>query len=273
MPSRRSVFRRSIALPNDHGSWVFLLSPLIIGLAVGGRWTTPVAYLVVASLCGFLSRQPMTIAVKALSGRRSRDDLKPAVFWSASYATIGSIHIIGLVLRGFAYLLYLAIPGLAVFAWYLYLVAKREERNQISLEIVGAGVFALTAPAGLWAGTGNPDPLGWLLWALTWAQSTASIVSVYSRLRQRRLASVPDILRRLQLGLPALSLTSLNLLAVGALGVDGVIAPALVIAYLPQWLEALGSIWHPAVGAKPTSIGLRQLGISVLYTVLFVVTW
>ena len=273
MPPRNRIFRRSIALPSDHGSWVFLLSPLIIGLAVGGRWTTPVAYLMVAALCGFLSRQPMTIVVKALTGRRSRNDLKPALLWSAIYATIGSIHVLGLVLRGYAYLLYLAIPGLAVFAWYLYLVAKRGERNRLSLEIVGAGVLALTAPAGLWAGLGHTDPLGWLLWALTWAQSGASIVFVYLRLRQRRLAEVPRISQRLRMGLPAMSFTSLNLLAVGALGVDGVIALALVIAYLPQWLAALGSTWHPALGAKPSTIGLRQLGISILYTVLFVWAW
>ena len=195
------------------------------------------------------------------------------VFWSAIYATIGSIHVIGLVLRGFAYLLYLAIPGLAVFAWYLYLVASAT--NAIKSVWRSSGRCLRPHSPGRTLGRhGHPDPLGWLLWALTWAQSDRlHRLCLFDGCRQRRLASVPDILSGCSMGLPALSLTSLNLLLVGALGVDGVIALALVIAYLPQWLEALGSTWHPAVGAKPASIGLRQLGISVLYTVLFVWTW
>lgn len=273
MPPRRGLFRRAIALPGDHGSWVFLLSPLTIGLAVGGRWTTPVVYLVVASLCGFLSRQPMTIAVKALTGRRSRGDLWPALFWSAAYGFVGLVHVLGLFLRGFGYILYLAIPGLAVYVWYLVLVARRGERNQVGLELVGAGVLALTAPAGLWAGLGYPDRLGWLLWALTWAQSAASIVFVYLRLGQRHLPRLPGPAGRFRMGLPALTLTSLNVLAVGALGVDGLIALPLFVAYLPQWLETLWAIWNPTPKAKPTAIGIRQLAVSVLYTVLFIWAW
>jgi len=65
--------KRHVALPADHGSWVFLLSPLVIGLFAGGRWTTPCLYLIVAALAGFLIRQPLTLAVKVRSGRRSRD--------------------------------------------------------------------------------------------------------------------------------------------------------------------------------------------------------
>lgn len=273
MSSSKSPFRSSIALPSDHGSWVFLLPPLMIGLVVGGRWTPPTFYLVVAAVCGFLSRQPLTIVVKVLSGRRPRQDLFPALLWSTIYATIGSIHVLGLVLRGFGFLLYLAIPGLAVFVWYLVLVSRREERRQFALEILGSGVFALTAPAGLWAGVGHPDPLGWLLWALTWAQSAASIIYVYLRLQQRSLEDIPSIRQRLEMGLPALTATTLNLLTVGALGVDGVISSRLAIAFLPQWFEAVWGSWRPAVGYRPSSIGVRQMIVSALFTLLFVWAW
>jgi hypothetical protein len=273
MSSARSPFRRSIALPSDHGSWVFLLSPLIIGLAVGGRWTTPAFYLVVAAVCGFLSRQPLVIAVKALSGRRPREDLYPALLWSTIYGAIASIHVLGLVVRGFGYILFLAIPGMAVFLWYLYLVSRREERGQIGLEILGGGVFALTAPAGLWAGSGYPDRLGWLLWALTWAQSAASIVYVYLRLQQRLLTSSPTASQCLRMGLPSLAVTSLNLLLVAALGIDGLISLPLTIAFLPQWFEALQGSWHPAMGYRPGSIGVRQMIVSTLFTLLFIWSW
>ena len=180
---------------------------------------------------------------------------------------------VGLVLSGFGYVLYLAIPGLAVFVWYLYLVSRREERRQIGLEILGSGVFALTAPAGLWVGLGAPDPLGWFLWVLTWAQSAASILYVYLRLEQRYLRETPRFERRLEMGLPAVAVTSVNLMGVTAFGIDGVISQALALAYVPQWLEALWASWHPAIGLRPNAIGVRQLVVSALYTLLFVWSW
>ena len=271
-PSSR-LWRRSIAWPSDHGSWVFLISPLIIGLAVGGRWTATATYLVGAALCGFLIRQPMTVAVKAMSGRRSREDLLPALAWSAIYGFVGALLVTGLIYKGFGYVLYLAIPGVAVFTWYLYLIANRGERRQFGLEILAAGVLALTAPAGLWAGVGYPDPMGWLLWAVAWAQSAASIIYVYQRLRQRSLAEIPRLHPRLQMGLAALTVTSLNLLAVGALGADGIVHPKLMVAFVPQWLEAIWGTWAPAVGQRPNRIGVRQLIVSTIFTFLFVWGW
>jgi hypothetical protein len=265
--------RRHVALPSDHGSWVFLLSPLTIGLFVGGRWTTPCLYLVIAALSGFLVRQPVTIAVKVLAGRRSRDDLPAALFWTLVYAGIGSVHVYGLVLRGFGYLLYLSIPGMAVFAWYLWLVSRREERGQITLEMLATGVLALTAPAGYWAGLGRPDQAGWLLWLLTWAQSGASVVFVHLRIAQRRLASSPDVAHRLRDGAPSLIFTGINLAAVAALGAGGVLPRLLFVPYGVQFAEGVRGALQPAIGAKPKQIGVRQLLVSAIFTLLFVVTW
>ncbi|HEX7976819.1 MAG TPA: YwiC-like family protein, partial [Anaerolineales bacterium] len=117
-----TYFRKVIALPQDHGSWVFLLSPLLIGLFAGGRWTPATAPLIVAAFAAFLIRQPVTMAVKALSGRRPRQDLAPALFWAAVYGLVGAAAFAALVLQGFGYLLVLALPGLPVFAWHLLLV-------------------------------------------------------------------------------------------------------------------------------------------------------
>ena len=71
-----------------------------------------------------------------------------------------------LALQGFWYLLLLAIPALPVFGWHLWLVSRRRERRQPGVEIVGAGVLALAAPAAYWVGRGAPEPLGWWLWGV-----------------------------------------------------------------------------------------------------------
>jgi len=270
---KRRLARRHVALPGDHGSWVFLLSPLTIGLFAGGRWTIPCLYLIVAALSGFLVRQPVTIAVKTLAGRRSRDDLPAALFWTLVYAGIGSMHVYGLVLRGFVYLLYLAIPGMLVFAWYLWLVSRREERGQIGLEMLATAVLALTAPAGYWVGLGRPDSVGWLLWLLAWAQSGASVVYVHLRIAQRGLKSSPDLERRLGMGRSSLLFAGINLAAVVALGLGEVVPRWLFVPYVLQFGECVAGTLRPAVGWKPKRIGLRQLLVSTVFTLLFVAAW
>ncbi|RMD59526.1 prenyltransferase, partial [Candidatus Parcubacteria bacterium] len=88
-----SLFRRHIALPQEHGSWVFLLSPLLIGLFAGENITTASLYLSVAALAAFLLRQPVSITVKAYTGRRPRRDLPAARFWMSIYGLIALLAV------------------------------------------------------------------------------------------------------------------------------------------------------------------------------------
>lgn len=269
----QTYLRRHIALPTDHGSWVFLLSPLLIGLFAGGQLKLASIYLIIAAMTAFLIRQPITTAIKAYSGRRSRQDLPAAILWIAIYASIAGIAVVGLVLQGFTYLLVLALPGIPVFAWHLYLVSRRAERRQVGVEVVGSGVLALAAPAAYWVGTGSQDVLGWWLFLLTWFQSAASIVYAYLRLEQRSLEEIPPIPDRLRMARRALLYTSFNFIAVLALGITGVLPSFLFVPYALQWAETLYGTFRPAVGYKPTTIGMRQLLVSTLFTVLFIITW
>lgn len=273
-PKPPSVFVRHIALPQDHGSWVFLFSPLLIGLFAARSFTIASLVLVIAALAAFLARQPASMLVKAYSGRRSRRDLPAARFWLAVYGLVGLVALAALVSWGFGYLLYLAIPGLAVFAWHLYLISRRAERRQMGIEVVASGVLALAAPAALWVGRGNPDPQGWILFGLVWLQSAASIVYAYLRLEQRILPSLPDRSTALRMGRRALLYTSFNLILTAALALTGFLPRLLPLPYALQWAETVwGSLFRPAVGYKPTTIGFRQLAVSTLFTLLFILAW
>jgi len=268
-----TIFRRHIALPQDHGSWVFILSPLLIGLFAGEHFTPASINLILAAMGAFLLRQPVSIAVKAYAGRRSREDLPAARFWMLAYGVIIVLALGGLVTAGFAYVLYLAIPGIPVFVWHLYLVSKRAERKQAGVEILATGALALAAPAAYWVGIGYFGPLGWALWLLTWLQSAASIVYAYLRLEQRGQAEGAGRSEQWIMGKRALQYTSFNLALSLALGWSAWLPRWIFIPYLLQWLETLWGITHPATGWKPTSIGVRQLVISTLFTLLFIVFW
>lgn len=252
---------------------MFLLSPLAIGLAAGGRLTLSSAFLVIALMAAFLLRQPIIIAVKAYSGRRSRSDLPAARFWMVTYSLVGLAALTGLILKGYAFLTYLVIPGLPVFIWHLALVSRRQERRKPGIEILGSGVLALSAPAALWVGTGSTEPLGWLLFLLTWMQSAASIVYAYLRLEQRELTSIPPPAHKWRMARRALLYTSFNLGVTITLSLAGVVPGLLYIPYAIQWLETLYGTTHPAIGYKATRIGLRQLAISTLFTLVFMLIW
>lgn len=269
----RPYFRRMIALPSEHGAWVFLLSPLLIGLFAARSFTPASALLIIGALAAFLLRQPVSILVKAYSKRRPRSDLPAARFWIIIYGLVGFLALIGLILQGHIDLLLLALPGIPVFVWHLYLVSRRAERRQPGVEIIGSGVLALSAPAAYWVGIGEPDPIGWWLFALTWLQSAASIVYAYLRLEQRELKAISDRSTQIRMALRALLYTSFNMCAVIILSSLSWLPQYLFIPYAVQWLETLWGSLNPSIGVKPTRIGLRQLAVSSLFTLLFIVTW
>jgi YwiC-like protein len=269
----KSYFRKQIFLPQDHGSWVFIFSPLLVGLFAGRQFNQQSLYLVIAATGAFLIRQPVTMAVKAYAGRRAKTDLPAAWFWIIVYGFIIMLALFGLMRSGFVYVLYLAIPGVPVFVWHLWLVSRREERRQVNVEIIATGVLSLVAPAAYWVGIGRYDATGWWLWILTWLQSAASIVHAYLRLEQRDLAHVPAQSELWKMGLRAFAYTTFNLVSSLSLGLAGVVPRLLVLPYLVQWIETLLGIFHPAIGWKPTRIGIRQLIVSIVWTILFIVTW
>ncbi|HNE03713.1 MAG TPA: YwiC-like family protein, partial [Anaerolineales bacterium] len=211
----QSYFKRQIAFPQDHGSWVFIFSPLMVGLFAGKTFQHATIYLITAALSAFLIRQPITILVKAISGRRSAADLPAARFWLLVYGIIAAAALLGLIFSGYSYLIYLAIPGAPVFAWHLWLVSKRAERKQLGVEVIATGVLALVAPAAFWVGIGRYDPNGWWFWLFTWLQSAASIVYAYLRLSQREMspeqAAATGRAEWWKMGIRALLYTSFNM--------------------------------------------------------------
>ena len=271
--SSNDIFKKHIAIPQDHGSWVFILSPLLIGVFAGKSFTYATFNLIVAAMAAFMIRQPATVLIKIFSRRRSKDELASAYFWFGVYGLLALIALTALIFEGFGYIVYLAVPGIPVFVWHLWLVSKREERRQVNVEIIATGVLSLSAPAAYWIGIGVYDARGWWLWILIWLQTAASIVYAYLRLSQREQAEAPDRSGQWKIGWRAALYTSFNLASVLTLSLVAALPRFLFIPYLVQWLETMWGITHTAIGWKPTRIGIRQLIVSTIWTVLFIVFW
>ncbi|MFN8425129.1 MAG: hypothetical protein U0X87_02565 [Anaerolineales bacterium] len=150
---------------------------------------------------------------------------------------------------------------------------KRDERKQLGVEVIATGVLSLTAPAAYWIGVGHYDPTGWWLWILVWMQSSASIVYAYLRLEQRVLKAMPTRQESRKMGFRAALYTTFNFASTLTLSLLGFLPAFISLPYLLQWTETLWGIFHPAVGWKPTRIGVRQLIVSTVWTALFIFAW
>ena len=272
MPVRsefRRVFRKHYALPTEHGSWIWWIGPFVIGAAAAGAFPPALWLLFLTAFAAFLSRQPIALLVKVASGRRPTSDRGPALFWTVLYGTVVLLGLTGLVRVGYGrLLLVLAAPAALVFAWHLWLVSRRAERGQMGVELVGAGVLALTAPAAYWVAGGPDSSTAWILWLLCWLQSAASIVLVYLRLDQRRWAAVPALAERWRAGRRTLAYHLFNLVAAALLAAGHAVPGMVPVAFGLMLADAIDGVLRPSTGARPTSIGMRQLAASALFVVL-----
>lgn len=70
-----------------------------------------------------------------------------------------------------------------------------------------------------------------------------------------------------------MAFASLNLLPSLALGALGLIPGLIFLPYLLQWGETLWGAAALAAGAKPVAIGMRRFIVSILFTLVFILTW
>ena len=171
---RRRLFRKSLVIPTEHGSWSWLLVPFFVGAAVaswivpeGHPYLLPLMLTLVGGLCAFLVRQPAAAWLRIRRGRGNRAAQPLAAGWTLGLALVASICLIGLLALGRVALLWLVIPFASVLL--LYLVAARSGRaamRALWTELIGAAGLALMAPAAVIAATGRVNLLVWALWGL-----------------------------------------------------------------------------------------------------------
>lgn len=265
------MFRKIIAIPQQHGSWALWLCPYAVGIFLGGFFRWGLVWLTLASLGAFMALQPLTILIKTLSGRRPREEARIAVFWLGVYGFVALVGALGMVATGNGFIIPLAALAAPVLAWQMWLVARHAERRQMLAEIAGCGALALSTPAAFWTDTGQAAPLGWVLFALMWMQSAGSIVYTYARLEQRRLKEMPPQPERWRMGKMALVWNAITLLAVMGLALAGVVPWLVLLPFVVLLAEVIYGVFiRPCVGVKPMVIGIRQSILAIVLGLMVV---
>lgn len=244
---------KSIALPAEHGSWGFLVEPMILGMLVAPTWAG--LALCVGIFGVFLVHQPLKIALKD----RQRGKRYPRTAYAERFAAFYAV--IALVGLGFAALLTdhafwlplaLAVPLAGVQLVY----ELRSEGRALLPELFGASALGASASAvALAAGVALVPAL--LLWLLIALRVVPSILYVRVRLRRARG-------QQSSMGGAAAAHTA-ALLLVGGLALAGqvtgaaVAAAALLLARLLLWG------WR----AQPAKIvGVQEVIVGLVYAVL-----
>lgn len=262
----KRFWRRYYAVPLEHGAWIWWIGPLVAGAAAAGRADGAFAVLSLAAFGLFMVRQPMTVAIRALSTTSARSDLVPALFWLALYSTVLLASLIALITMGHGRVLWLGLGGVPVFAWHLIRSRRKDRRFRADLDIAAAAALALTAPAAYWVGGGSAAWTPWILWAMLSAAFSASILQVLVRLRQRQYPETAAHAWRDNM--PYLIHHAINLCGALALAVTG-LAPLLSIpAFLLTLVDGIEGAIRPPVDRKATYIGFRQLTVSILFVLL-----
>lgn len=273
VPPRPAFLKKKYVVPQEHGSWTWWLGPFVIGLSVGGHPGGGVLALFLAALAGFLLHQPSAVAVRAWVGRYPRSDLAPALRWVALLSLAAGLAVPCLLLQHHARVLLFVAPGLVLFAWHLALVARRAERRRASLAVIVSGALALAAPAAYVVARGEDPRTPWALAVLCWLHNVTAIAAVYLRLDQRTWPRVPAWGARWRAAGALLFSHAAALAAAATAALLTLAGPWLPLAFLPPAVDALALALAPAPGLSPRRVGLRQLAVDVLFTVLVVLLW
>jgi hypothetical protein len=170
---------KSFALPHEHGSWGFLLEPLVAGIFLAPATNT--IWIVLLFIGAFLLRQPLRFLVPDLLEKKNLPRTAIAgkfvllfgiIFVSGLIGTI--LFVNRLALTPFAFVVPFAI-------FQIYSDAKRQSRDLIP-EIGGAAAIA-SSIAVLAIAKDESLVNGFALWLIMLARLIPSVLYVRSRLR------------------------------------------------------------------------------------------
>jgi hypothetical protein len=261
--SRRRIFRKSLVIPTEHGSWSWLLVPFLVGAAVASAVGTDDSFLLalaltlVGGLCAFLVRQPTSAWLRIRRGRASRADEPLAAGWTLGLALVTGLCLVALLALGRTALLWLVIPFTVVLL--LYLMASRSGRaamRALGTELIGAAGLALTAPAAVIAVTGELSGLAWAVWGLMSLQNALGVL--YVRLRLADTHGRPANHSMVLLGHAA------GLAAVVLAGLLDWVPLLTALPFVAVLLRAAWAVRQPRPVANVRRFGFTEVGVEAL---------
>lgn len=173
-PIRPQISISRIVLPTEHGSWSFLLEPLIVGGAIA--WSFAAPWIMLMVVAAFLSRQPLKVYWLA---RGNPAAAAVSVRFLLAFLAAAAIGLAGTIWIAPAALYPLALAG-PIAAQQVFADLSRRSRSLVA-ELAGAAAVSSSA-AMLAIGAGFSVSAAGALWLIFVCRAVPSILYVRNRL-------------------------------------------------------------------------------------------
>lgn len=184
--TRPRIRWRTLALPNEHGAWAFLLEPALLGLGVAP--SAAGLALVGAGLAALLWQHPLGLALADVGRRKRYPRTLPAFGVAGAYAVLAAAMVAAAFLAGARPAALWPLAAARPVALLQLAYDARNRGRDLRAEVAGTvALGALAAAIVLAAGGAWPPALG--LWLVAAARNAPSILYVRARLRLQRGAS------------------------------------------------------------------------------------
>jgi hypothetical protein len=265
-------------VPDDHGAYVMLLFPLVVGIVVGIAKNSPANHIPILAfvflslllLAAFFAHAPLEVVFKPNVNDRARHR---AQTWLVIYGIILAVCGISLLLAWQLWgILWLALPALVPLVVDLISRKSRKQRS-LGVRLTGIGGLVLSAPAGYYVATGKLDTLALGLWAVNLIYYGSSLFYVRVWFEARRLEKVrkpgqtlvPDWLLKI-----TLIYHSLGLLLFVGLALWGILPWTALLAFAPLGFKLGMALRRPPINIPIKQVGLFELSQSLVFTFLLI---
>src|SRR5215813_9855396 len=253
--------RSALKLPKEHGAWVMLYVPFVLGVAVAGRVNWPVLLLLLSTTAVFISRESLLVYWRARArGRDAAEAGGTLSLYLALAAAFGSPLILAFELF---WLIPLGLIGAALLLINGRQATRMEERGTTS-EIMAIAGLTMTAPAAYYAASGRWEMMALWLWLLSALYMASSVF--YIKLRVYRLNPRKQAEQR-QAWRSCAFYHSFLLVALLALIFAGGLSLFVFIAFAPALVRTFWGMFQPK-----TKVNLMRAGIlEIVYSMIFLI--
>ncbi|MCB8954704.1 MAG: YwiC-like family protein [Ardenticatenales bacterium] len=269
----KPIFVKRLIIPSEHGAWVWLFVPYVVGLLVAPRLAGPTTHAGLAAmlvglggLSAFLLRQPATAWMRMRQGRGNLALAPLAAGWTAGLAFLALLCFLGLLLLGRTALFSLMGVGGGIFLLYLYAARRgRAGMRALWMEAAGAAGLSMMAPAAVIAVSGQMLPAAWTLWGVLATQNVLAVL--YVRLRLADTKGRP-VARRMVMVTHAA-----GVLLVSGAGILGWTPLLIVVPFLAFMLRAWWAAAHPRPVPNVRRFGFLELAVAALAGCWFIFSY
>ena len=251
-------------LPREHGTWAWLLLPLIVGAGVAGHANLPVVLLGMSTVFGFLARTPLELAF-----RRSADRLAHGA-WAALFGAIAAGSAVALLAH---YERWWLLPlGIPVIAGPIVVMSSRSLRFRWRDfgELLVVASFAALAPAAHYAAVGSLKGTGLSLWLLSALYGGSSVFYI-RMLLDRRGPSSDGARPERKLAVLVYHITLVALVGLTILAGDA--PPLVAVSFAPLLAKVVYRTVRPPDHLDIPKTGLFEASQAALFAILLVVTY